>query len=214
MVREFYANWVPEARSHYVTVRERNVPITPSSINEILAKPQDTDPLVLTGLNIRHPYRAIRHTLCGPQLMSQWTKHSGKRYHQSLPYAHMLRETCVWLKVVMNYLISGLHYTNITRDIVCLVNALITGTELNIRAILKFAIRKARVHKGHKYDFGGPITKMYRAAGVPEENLDYMAPLYPALVDISRTKGLDTNFGPTLTTAERHRRDELILARI
>uniref|UniRef100_M1DTB3 Uncharacterized protein n=1 Tax=Solanum tuberosum TaxID=4113 RepID=M1DTB3_SOLTU len=48
--------------------------------------------------------------------MVQWTKHSGKRYHQSLPYAHMLRETRVWLKVVMNYQISRFHYTNITRD--------------------------------------------------------------------------------------------------
>ncbi|KAH0636011.1 hypothetical protein KY285_035712 [Solanum tuberosum] len=214
MVREFYANWEPEARSHYVTVQGRNVLITPSSINDILGSPHDTDRLVLTGLNIRHPYRAIRHTLCGPQSMSQWTKHSGNRYHQSLPYAHMLRETRVWLKVVMNCLIPGLHYTDITRDMVFLVYALMTGTELKIRTILKSAIQKARVHKGHKYDFGGLITKMCRAAGVPEENLDYMAPLYPTLVDITRTKGLDTDFGPTLTTVERHRRDELILARM
>ena len=43
-----------------------------------------------TGLNICPAYRAIRHTLLGPQSMVQWTKHSGKRYFQSLPYAHML----------------------------------------------------------------------------------------------------------------------------
>ncbi|KAG5591699.1 hypothetical protein H5410_042213 [Solanum commersonii] len=66
MVREFYTNWVPEARSHYVTVRGRNVPITP--------------------------------------------------------------------------------------------------TEMNIEAIVKSAMRKARVHKGHKYAFGGLITKICRAA--------------------------------------------------
>ncbi|KAG5620162.1 hypothetical protein H5410_005380 [Solanum commersonii] len=41
-----------------------------------------------------------------------------------------------------------------------------------------------------------------------------MAPLYPAPVHITRTKGPDTDFGPTLTTAERHRRDELIMARM
>uniref|UniRef100_M1DNW2 Putative plant transposon protein domain-containing protein n=1 Tax=Solanum tuberosum TaxID=4113 RepID=M1DNW2_SOLTU len=81
--------------------------------------------------------------------MAQWTKHSGNRYHQSRPYAHMLREKHVWLKVVMNCLIPGIHYTDITRDRVCLVYALMTGTELNIGAILKSAMRKARVHKGH-----------------------------------------------------------------
>uniref|UniRef100_M1D9Y7 Uncharacterized protein n=1 Tax=Solanum tuberosum TaxID=4113 RepID=M1D9Y7_SOLTU len=75
-------------------------------------------------------------------------------------------------------------------------------------------MRKARVHKGHRYGFGGLITKMCRAVGVPEENLDYIAPPFLAPVDITRTKVPDTEFGPTLTTAERHRRDELIMARM
>uniref|UniRef100_M1DBX8 Uncharacterized protein n=1 Tax=Solanum tuberosum TaxID=4113 RepID=M1DBX8_SOLTU len=111
----------------------------------------------------------------------------------------------------MNCLISGFHYTDITRDRLCLVYALMIGTELNIQAIVKSAMCKARVHKGNMYAFGGLITKMCRAAGVPEEHLDYMAPLYPASVDITRTKGHDTEFGPTLTTVERHRRNELIM---
>uniref|UniRef100_M1DK78 Putative plant transposon protein domain-containing protein n=1 Tax=Solanum tuberosum TaxID=4113 RepID=M1DK78_SOLTU len=152
--------------------------------------------------------------LCGQQSMTQWTKHSGKRYHKSLPYAHIMRETRVWLKVVMNCLILDLHYTYITRDRVCLVYALITGMELNIGAIIKSSMRKSRVHKEHMYAFGGLITKMCFVAGVPEENVDYMAPLYPAPVEISHTKGPDTDFGPTLTTAERHKRDELIMARM
>ncbi|KAG5627799.1 hypothetical protein H5410_013017 [Solanum commersonii] len=180
---EFYANWAPEVRSHFVTVHGKNVPITPTCINDILGTPQDTDPLVLTGLNIRPPYQSIRHMLYGPQSMAQWTKHSGKRYHKSLPYAHMLRETHVWLK-------------------------------LNIGAIIKSSIRKVGVHKRHRYAFGCLITKMCRVAGVPEENLDYMAPLYPAPVDITHTKRPDTNFDPTLTTAKHHRRDELIMARM
>ncbi|KAH0730170.1 hypothetical protein KY289_001358 [Solanum tuberosum] len=114
----------------------------------------------------------------------------------------------------MNCLILGLHYTDITRDRVCLVYALMTSIELDIRAIVKSSMRKARIHKGHMYAFGGMITKMCRIAGVLEEQLDYMAPLYPTSVDITRTKSPDTEFGPTLTTAECHRRDELIMARI
>ncbi|KAG5606262.1 hypothetical protein H5410_027754 [Solanum commersonii] len=79
---------------------------------------------------------------------------------------------------------------------------------------MKSAMCKARVHKGHMYAFGGLITKMCRVAGVPEENMDYMVPLYPALVDITRTKGPNTDFGPTLTTIEHHRRDELIMVKM
>ncbi|KAG5595159.1 hypothetical protein H5410_036391 [Solanum commersonii] len=66
--------------------------LTAAVIHDIVGTSQDTDPLVLTGLNICPPYRAIQHILCGPQSMVQWTKLSGKRYHQSLPYAQMLRE--------------------------------------------------------------------------------------------------------------------------
>jgi len=115
---------------------------------------------------------------------------------------------------MINCLIQGLHYTDITRDRVCLVYALMIGTKQNIRAIVKSAMRKVRVHKGHMYAFGGLITKMCHIAGVPKEQLDYMAPLYPALVDITRIKGPYTEFGPTITTAEHHRRDELIMARM
>ncbi|KAG5577241.1 hypothetical protein H5410_057375 [Solanum commersonii] len=55
-----------------------------------------------------------------------------------------------------------------------------------------------------------PITP----TGVPEEILDCMAPLYLAPVDITQTKGPDTEFGLILTTSERHHRDELIMARM
>ncbi|KAG5630182.1 hypothetical protein H5410_001899 [Solanum commersonii] len=59
MIQEFYANWASEMGSHYVTVRERNVPITPSGINDILGTPQDMNPLVLIGLHICPSYGAI-----------------------------------------------------------------------------------------------------------------------------------------------------------
>lgn len=64
------------------------------------------------------------------------------------------------------------------------------------------------------YAFGGVITKMCHLAGVLEESLDYMAPLYPTAVDITGTKGSDTNLGPILTIVERYRGDELIMARM
>lgn len=41
-----------------------------------------------------------------------------------------------------------------------------------------------------------------------------MAPLFPAPIDITKTKGPDNEFSPTLTAAERYRRDKLIMARM
>lgn len=52
---------------------------------------------------------------------------------------------CVRLKVYMNCLISGLHDTNIAWDMVYLVYDLMTDIELNIRDILNFTTRHARV---------------------------------------------------------------------
>ncbi|KAL3339362.1 hypothetical protein AABB24_028136 [Solanum stoloniferum] len=80
--------------------------------------------------------------------MVQWTKHNAKRFHQSLFYAHMIRDAQVWLKIIMNCLIPGLHYTNITRDRVCLVYALMTPTKLNIGDVLQSPKRKARFING------------------------------------------------------------------
>uniref|UniRef100_M1DF52 Uncharacterized protein n=1 Tax=Solanum tuberosum TaxID=4113 RepID=M1DF52_SOLTU len=80
MIREFYANWATKFQSHFVKVRGVDVILTPAVLNEIIGTSPDADPLVLTGLNIRPPYRAIQHTLCGPQSMVQWSRHSGKRY--------------------------------------------------------------------------------------------------------------------------------------
>ncbi|KAH0768966.1 hypothetical protein KY290_012947 [Solanum tuberosum] len=64
VVREFYANWKPDALSHFVTVRGMEVPLTPSAINQILGI-ADASFDVLTGINISPPCQQIRHALCG-----------------------------------------------------------------------------------------------------------------------------------------------------
>ncbi|KAG5611121.1 hypothetical protein H5410_022402 [Solanum commersonii] len=196
MVQEFYVNWKPDARSHFVTVHGVEVLLIPSTINQILGTanaPSD----VLTGLNINPPYQQIRHTLCGAQSTTKFIRHGHRGYHQSYPYAHMNREARVWLKIVMNCFIPGLHYTEVTRDRICLVYALMKNVPINIRAVLKLVMRKARTS---------------RRAGVPDESVDYMAPLFTAPLDVTKTKGPENMHGSTLTTAERNRKDDLITA--
>ncbi|KAG5592144.1 hypothetical protein H5410_042658 [Solanum commersonii] len=126
VVREFYANWMPDARSHFVTVRGMEVPLTPAALNQLLGT-TDAPLDVLTGINISPPYHHIRHAMCG--------------------------------------------FTEVTRDRVCLVYALMKDLPINVEAVLKLAMRNTRVHRGRRYAFGGLITNLYRRAGVPEKSL-------------------------------------------
>ncbi|KAG5591738.1 hypothetical protein H5410_042252 [Solanum commersonii] len=158
MVREFYVNWVPDARSLFVIMRGVNLTITLAVLNDIGGSglAEDCDALFDIGTALH-------------------------RYHSG----------------------QGLFSLCLDDD-----------HRVNIGAVLKSVMRKARVHKGRKYAFGGLITSLCRPAIVSEENMDYIAPLFPAPVDITRTKGPVTKFGPTLTTVKCHRQDELIMARV
>ncbi|KAG5615718.1 hypothetical protein H5410_015542 [Solanum commersonii] len=141
-------------------------------LNDIFGTVDDTYPLVLKGLNIHPPYQAFRHTLYGPQSMGG----SGL-----IEDHHKLLDS--WVALL-----------GITRDKVCLVYALMTNTELNIGAVLKSAMRKARVHRGKRYAFGGLITHFCRS-----------------VVDITKRNGHDNEFGSTLIIAESHQCDEMIM---
>lgn len=97
---------------------------------------------------------------------------------------------------------------------VCLVYALMKGIYINVAAVLKSTMRKAKVHQGRRYAFSGLIMRLCLRARVPEENLDYMAPLFKVPVDMTKTKGPDLVHGITLTTTECNRRYEMIMAHI
>lgn len=211
IVREFYANYPSGTQPQFVTVCDVQVPVTPLAINQVLGT-EDNDSTILTTLHIQPPYRDIKHTLSRPHSTARWTRHRNRGYHQSFPYAHMTREARIWLKIVMHCFIPGLHFTECTRDRVCLVYALMMGREVNRGAILKSSMRKARVHKGRRYAFGGFITRLCLDAGVPTEALDYVPRLIADPYVVMNTREPDLQLGPILTTAERYRCDEMITA--
>ncbi|KAG5610241.1 hypothetical protein H5410_021522 [Solanum commersonii] len=109
-----------ECNSHFVIVYGMEVPLTPMDINQVLGTTEAPSD-ILTGLNINPLYQKIRHTLCG--------------------------EARVWLKIVMDFLIPGLNLTKVARDRACLFYALM-NLPINVGAILKLAMRKARVNRG------------------------------------------------------------------
>lgn len=58
MAREIYANWKPNAWSHFLTVQGYEVPLTPTRINQILRIVHALSD-VLSGINISPPYQQI-----------------------------------------------------------------------------------------------------------------------------------------------------------
>lgn len=117
----------------------------------------------------------------------------------------MSREAHIWLKIIMHSLIPGLYLIDYT---------LMTRVEINIRAVLKSSMRKARVHRGRRYVFGGLITRLYRDAGVPKEPLDYIPRIKSNPYVVTSTRGPDLQSKPVLTIAEIYRRDEMITIRM
>lgn len=104
---------------------------------------------------------------------AKWILHAYKGYHLAFPFTHMNRETRVWVNIMTHSFFWGQHFTDVTRDRVCLVYALMTGMEINFGTILRSAIRKMKMHKGHKYALGGLITKLCCLIGVPIEEAGY-----------------------------------------
>lgn len=126
----------------------------------------------------------------------------------------MNREAHIWVKIVIHSLFLGKHFTVVMKDRVCLVYALMTGLELNIGIVLKSTMRKARVHKGCRYTFGGLITELCSHACVPTEEFDYCPHIEAPLYIVTNVQGLEIATGLILTIAEHCHRDVLIMARM
>ncbi|MCE3215100.1 hypothetical protein HAX54_000810 [Datura stramonium] len=114
MVREFLANWMPKERSNQVKIRGKIIEFSPMDLNRLLGTPH-VNPQPFVNMVKKTLYRDIRHTLCGPNSVAQWTLHQQFGYHVSLPYAHLSREARVWLKIVCASLVPRKNVTDVTR---------------------------------------------------------------------------------------------------
>ncbi|KAH0656144.1 hypothetical protein KY285_031026 [Solanum tuberosum] len=69
-----------------------------------------------------------------------------------------------------------------------------------------------------RFCYGGLITRFLRAEGIREETVDITVAYHPdltgKLVDVTRTKALDTSYGPILSAQERQAHDDSVMARM
>ncbi|KAG5575909.1 hypothetical protein H5410_056043 [Solanum commersonii] len=58
------------------------------------------------------------------------------------------------------------------------------------------------------------VQSTAKRPGVPEESVDYLAPLFIIPLDVTKRKRPENAHGPTLTTTERNKKDDMITARL
>ncbi|KAH0712303.1 hypothetical protein KY289_008262 [Solanum tuberosum] len=83
---------------------------------------------------------------------------------------------------------------------------------ITVGAILRQSMMTFRNNLRWRFYYGGLITHFLRAEGIEEEPVDMIVAYHPDLtgkiVDVTRTKALDTSHGPVLLAQERHACDD------
>lgn len=126
----------------------------------------------------------------------------------------MNRDVRVSTKIVMHILIPSLYFTNVTRDRVCVVYALMSGTNINFGVVLKSSMQKVQVHRGHRYSFRDLITTFCRYTGVLEKPLDNRPDICAMPYSVTNIKESNISFSSTMTSQERAHRDDLIMGQM
>ncbi|KAH0679319.1 hypothetical protein KY284_020404 [Solanum tuberosum] len=217
LVREFYANWLTETKYKIVPVRGEDVKFSAHILNELLGTP-NCDPDVFNDLKDKPPYRDIRHTLCGVDSNARWELSKDTGRHNTLHFASFNQVARVWLKIVCSVLLPTKHLTDVTRDRVVLVYMLMKGMPINIGAFLRQNMMKFRNNLRWRFCYGGLITRFPRIEGIEKKEVDMTVAYHPdltgKLVDVTRTKALDTSHGHVLSSQERHARDDSVMAKM
>uniref|UniRef100_M1DXH1 Putative plant transposon protein domain-containing protein n=1 Tax=Solanum tuberosum TaxID=4113 RepID=M1DXH1_SOLTU len=173
---------------------------------------------VVQRLKEKPPYRDIRHILCGVESTARWGRSKDTRRHSTLHFANFNLISRVWLKLVCSVLLPTKHLTEVTRDRVVLVYMLIKGMPINVEAILKQNMMNFRNNLRWRFCYGGLITHFLRTQGIEEESCDLTIAFHPnltgKLVDVTRTKALDTTHRHVLSAQERQVCNDSVMERM
>ncbi|KAG5576880.1 hypothetical protein H5410_057014 [Solanum commersonii] len=200
-----------------VHVRGKDVKFSTQILNELLGTP-NCDPDEFNNLKDKPPYRDIRHTLCGVDSTARWERSKDTGRHNTLYFANFNQVARVWLKIVCSVLLPAKYLTEMTRDGVVLVYMLMKEMPINVGAFQRQNMMKFRNNLRWRFCYGGLITHFLRAKGIEEETVDMTVAYHPdltgKLVNVTRTKALDTSHGHVLSPQERHARDDSVMTRM
>uniref|UniRef100_M1DN14 Putative plant transposon protein domain-containing protein n=1 Tax=Solanum tuberosum TaxID=4113 RepID=M1DN14_SOLTU len=150
--------------------------------------------------------------------MARWEHSKDTGRHNTLHFANFNQVARVWLKIVCSVLLPAKHLTKVTRDRVVLIYMLMKGMPINVRAILRHNMMKFKNNLRWQFCYEGFITRFLRARGIEKKVVDLNIVFHPKLtgklVDVTRTKALDTSHGPVLSAQERQAHDDSVMERM
>ncbi|KAH0669773.1 hypothetical protein KY285_023928 [Solanum tuberosum] len=212
-----FVNELTETKYKIVPVRGKDVKFSTRILNEFLETP-NCDPDEFNNLKDKPPYRDIRHTLCVVDSTARWERSKDTGRHNTIHFANFNQVARVWLKIVCSVLLPAKHLIEVTRDRVVLVYMLMKGIPINIGAILRQNMMKFRNNLRWRFCYGGLITRFLRDEGIEQETMDMTVAYHPdltgKLVDVIRSKVLDTSHRHVLSAQERQSRDDSVMARM
>ncbi|KAF3620990.1 hypothetical protein FXO38_32040 [Capsicum annuum] len=103
----------------------------------------------------------------------------------------MNKEARMWGRIVYACLIQGKYMTEMTRDRVCLIYALMCADmEINVGSVIFSMMNKMRTQVGRSFGFGSLVTRFLRRHRVDEEELDYKPDVITRPMDITTVRSL------------------------
>ncbi|KAH0652570.1 hypothetical protein KY289_030248 [Solanum tuberosum] len=143
--------------------------------------------------------------LCGVESMARWERSKDTGRQNTLHFPNFNQVSRVWLKIVCSALLPAKHLAEVMRDIVVLVYKLMMGMPINVGEQYEVEVML--------WGFDNPFSESpgYREGGI-ELTIVFHPDLTGKLVDVTRTKVLDTSHGLVLSAQERQARDDTVMA--
>lgn len=137
LVKEFHANWPPEASLDAVyemQVGGNVIPFSSQVINQITGFPEHTHKLFLRLLR-RPNYPDIRQKLCEADSLATWMRDANE-YHKYMKKSTFQRSARVLLQLINAKIMPTQSDIDVSRAKVCLIYAFLTRMEFDLSKIM------------------------------------------------------------------------------
>ncbi|OIT03467.1 hypothetical protein A4A49_08849 [Nicotiana attenuata] len=168
LVKEFYANWQPEASLdavYEVQVRGKVIPFSSRVINRIMGFTEHSHKLFQRFLR-RPDYPAICCLLCGADSSAAWTRDANE-FHKDMKKATFQRPATV--RLINAKITPTGSDTDVPRLKVCLIYALLTRMQFDLGKIMLENMAKVRPLGARRLHYPSMITRLLRAHLMEEE---------------------------------------------
>ncbi|OIT36741.1 hypothetical protein A4A49_58491 [Nicotiana attenuata] len=161
LVKEFYANWQPEAildAVYEVQVRGKVIPFSSRVINRIVGFTEHSHKLFQRFLR-RPDYPAIRRLLCGADSSAAQTRDANE-FHKDMKKATFQRPARVLLRLINAKITPTGSDTDVPRLKVCLIYALLTRMQFDLGKIMLENMAKVRPLGARRLHYPSMITRL------------------------------------------------------